>query len=135
MSQQRPTLRLAINTHERRRALIVDCLFLLILVALYRSYTRKWICPVDGVSSQAYVARMYAMQAVRSVSRSQLDYAHYTGLLLRWDDRRCLGNMCIFAELYCSAVVGALNPDSAAWRRYIAALATVPIRILRSLLP
>jgi len=84
---------------------------------------------------QAYIQRMYAIPAVRKVTRSQLEYAHYSGFLVRWNNRRCLGNLCSFGELYMSNTIGALEPDAAAWRRYITTAVTLPVCALRWMLP
>lgn len=84
---------------------------------------------------QAYIQRMYAIPEVRKVTRTQLEYAHYSGFLVRWHNRRCLGNLLNFGEIYLSNAVGALEPDAAAWRRYLAAAVTLPVCVIRAIVP
>ena len=78
---------------------------------------------------------MYAIPEVRKVTRTQLEYAHYSGFLVRWHNRRCLGNLLNFGEIYLSNAVGALEPDAAAWRRYLAAAVTLPVCVIRAIVP
>lgn len=84
---------------------------------------------------QAYIQRMYAIPEVRKVTRPQLEYAHYSGFLVRWSNRRFLGNLLNFGDLYMRRAVGALEPDAAGWQRYLAAAVTLPVRLLRAVVP